>query len=150
MFKRIISLGLCLVMLVVLFAGCGKTADTTTTTNTDDLPSTINLIGITEASTTPEAVQRVEDALNKLSKTRYKTKIELTLVTADQYIAEIEKRVEAADQAAIKIKAITKYNALALKEANNAQKLQNESGKKNNNKWDSFPFPRPYFKQNPL
>jgi len=137
MFKRIISLGLCLVMLVVLFAGCGKTADTTTTTNTDDLPSTINLIGITEASTTPEAVQRVEDALNKLSKTRYKTKIELTLVTADQYIAEIEKRVEAADQAAIKIKAITKYNALALKEANNAQKLQNESGKKNNNKWTS-------------
>ena len=59
MFKRIISLALCLVMLAVLFTGCGKTEDTTTTTNTDDLPSTINLIGITESSTTFESIEMV-------------------------------------------------------------------------------------------
>ena len=139
MFKRIISLGLCLVMLALMFAGCGKNADTTTTTtNTDDLPSTINLIGITDKATTQEAIDKVEEALNKLTKTRYKTKIELTLVTADEYIAEIEKRVAEAEQASIKVKAITKYNTLAQKQANNAQKLLNESkdGKKNN-KWTS-------------
>ena len=137
MFKRIISLALCLVMLAVLFTGCGKTEDTTTTTNTDDLPSTINLIGITESSTTFESIEMVEAALNKLTKTRYKTKVELTLVTADEYIAEVEKRIAEADSAAIKIKAITKYNALAQKEANNAQKLQSESTGKKNNKWTS-------------
>ena len=60
MFKRIISLGLCLVMLAVLFAGCGnKNATTTTTTNTEDLPATINLIGITEKTTTQEAIDYV-------------------------------------------------------------------------------------------
>ncbi len=139
MFKRIISLGLCLIMLAVMFAGCGKNngGNTTTTTNTDDLPSTINLIGITDKSTTQDAIDRVEEALNKLSKTRYKTKIELTLVTADEYIAEIEKRVAEADHAAIKVKAITKYNTLAQKQANNAQKLLNESSGKKNNKWTS-------------
>jgi len=135
MFKRIISLGLCLVMLTVLFAGCGKQT-TTTTTSTDDLPATINLIGITEQSTTQDAIDAVETALNKISQTRYKTKINLTLVKADDYIKEIETRVAEADQAAIKLKAINKYNALAQKEANNAQKLANESGKKNN-KWTS-------------
>ena len=139
MFKRIISLGLCLVMLAVLFAGCGnKNATTTTTTNTEDLPATINLIGITEKTTTQEAIDYVEAALNKLAKTRYKTKIELTLVTADEYIAEIEKRVAEADHAVVKVKAITKYNALAQKEANKAQKLLSESTTgKQNNKWTS-------------
>jgi hypothetical protein len=126
-------------MLALMFAGCGnkKNQTPTTTTNTDDLPSTINLIGITEKSTTQEAIDQVEAALNKISKTRYKTKIELTLVTADEYIAEIEKRVAEADHTAIKVKAITKYNALAQKEANNAQKLLSESSGKNNNKWTS-------------
>jgi hypothetical protein len=125
-------------MIAVLFTGCGKnTEDTTTTTNTDDLPSTINLIGITESSTTFDSIEMVEAALNKLTKTRYKTKVELTLVTADEYIAEVEKRIAEADSAAIKIKAITKYNALAQKEANNAQKLQSESSGKKNNKWTS-------------
>lgn len=138
MFKRIISLSLCLVMLAVLFAGCGnKNATTTTTTNTDDLPTTINLVGITDKETTQAAIDAVETALNKISKTRYKTKIELTLVTADEYIAEIEKRVAVAEHNVIKVKAITKYNSLAQKQANNAQKLLSESTGKNNNKWAS-------------
>ena len=136
MFKRIISFGLCLVMFAMLFAGCGEKNNTTSTTDPGDLPQTINLVGITDKKTTDEAIELVEEALNKLSKTRFKTKIELTLVTADEYMAEIEKRAEAANLASVKLQAITKYNALAVKEANNAQKLQNESGsKKNNNKW---------------
>ena len=139
MFKRIISLSLCLVMLAVLFAGCGNknTTTSTTTTNTDDLPMTINLVGITDKATTQAAIDAVETALNKITKTRYKTKIELTLVTADEYIAEIEKRVAEAEQSVIKVKAITKYNSLAQKQANNAQKLLSESTGKNNNKWAS-------------
>lgn len=136
MFKRIISFGLCLIMVAALFAGCGNQNATTTTTNPGDLPTTINLIGITEQTTTQEAIDFVEEALNKITKSRYKTKIELTLVTAEEYMKEIDNRVAQANQASIKLAAITKFNALAVKEANNAQKLLSESGnKKNNNKW---------------
>ena len=137
MFKRIISLGLCLVMVALMFAGCGKKEDTTTTTSADELPATINLIGITDEATTQKSIDMVEEALNKISKTRYKTKIELTLVTADKYIEMVEEKIAEADQASIKLSAITKYNALAQKEANKAQKLMNESGGKKNNKWTS-------------
>ena len=136
MFKRIISFGLCLIMVAMLFAGCGNKEATNTTTDTGDLPTTINLIGITEQTTTQEAIDFVEEALNKLTKTRYKTKIELTLVTAEEYMKEIDNRVAQANLASIKLAAITKFNTLAVKEANNAQKLLSESGnKKNNNKW---------------
>ena len=137
MFKRIISLGLCLAILAgtMLFAGCSN--DTTSsggTTNTDDLPATINLVGITEKSTTAEAIEFVEEALNKLTKTRYKTKVELTLVTADEYIELIEQRVAEADQETVRLAAISKYNNLAQKEANNAQRLLASTSKKTS-KW---------------
>ena len=137
MFKRIISFGLCLVMFAMLFASCGEKSDsTTTTTNPGDLPTTINLIGITGSSTTDEAIGFVEEALNKLTQTRYKTKIQLTLVkSVDEYMELIEERVEEANQASIKLEAIAKFNALAVKEANNAQKLLSESSTKKNNKW---------------
>ena len=77
MMKRILSLILCLGMLagVLLMAGCG---DSGTSSSTGTLPATINMLGITEESTTPEAVQAVEDALNKITKNRYKTKVNLT------------------------------------------------------------------------
>ena len=137
MFKRIISFGLCLVMFAMLFASCGTNSDsTTTTTNPGDLPTTINLIGITGSSTTDEAIGFVEEALNKLTQTRYKTKIQLTLVkSVEEYMALIEERVEEANQASIKLEAIAKFNTLAIKEANNAQKLLSESSTKKNNKW---------------
>ncbi len=137
MFKRIISLGLCLAILAgtLLFAGCNQDDTTSTgTTNADDLPATINLVGITEQSTTQEAIEFVEQALNKLTKTRFKTKIELTLVTADEYIDLIEARVAEAEEATVRLSAIGKYNSLAQKEANNAQRLLASQSKKTS-KW---------------
>ena len=124
MFKRIISLGLCLCMIAgtLLFAGCSNDTANTATTSKDDLPATINLIGITDESTTDEAIDFVEQALNKISKTRFKTKIELTLVTVDEYIQVIEDRVAEAEQASVTLSAIGKYNSLAQKEANKQQK----------------------------
>ena len=136
MFKRIISLGLCLAMLAgtLLFAGCSNETTSTGVTNKDDLPATINLVGITEKTTTDEAIDVVEQALNKISKTRYKTKIELTLVTADEYIDLVESRVAEAEAESVKLAAIGKYNSLAQKEANQAQKLLASQNKKTS-KW---------------
>lgn len=136
MFKRIISLGLCLCMIAgtLLFAGCSNDSANTATTSKDDLPATINLIGITDESTTDEAIDFVEQALNKISKTRFKTKIELTLVTVDEYIQVIEDRVAEAEQASVTLSAIGKYNSLAQKEANKQQKLLSSTSKKTS-KW---------------
>ena len=120
MMKRIISALLCLSMLAgaLLMAGCGE-AETPETTET--LPATINLLGITEESTTPEAIEAVEEALNRISKNRYKTQINLTLVTADEYIALVDERSAEAEANAVRIAAITSFNQLAQREANASQ-----------------------------
>ena len=120
MMKRIISVVLCLGMLAgaLLFSSCGETEVSETT---ETLPATINLLGITEESTTPEAVEAVEEALNRISKTRYKTQINLTLVTADEYIALVDERFAEAEANTIRIEAITSFNDLAQREANESQ-----------------------------
>ncbi len=125
MMKRIISLILCLGMIAgaLLMAGCDSDSSSTTST-TEALPMTLNFIGITEKTTTPEAIEATEEALNRIFKTEFKTKIELTLVTADEYIALIEARVKEADEAATKLAAIKKYNSFAQKLANEEQRAQ--------------------------
>ena len=133
MMKRVLSLILCLGMIagVLLMAGCGN--DTPTTAE-GTLPATINMLGITEESTTPEAIKAVENAINKISTSRYKTKINLTLVTADEYIALIEERTALAVRNQTELSAIGRYNTLAQREANNAEKLL-ASQKKKTSKW---------------
>ena len=132
--KRLISLGLCLGMLagtLLMAAGCETT---TASSTTEDLPWTMNMVGITDKATDPTYVEYVEEALNKISKNNYKTKIELTLVTADEYIDLIEERAAQAEQNAVELAAIKKYNSLAQKEANKAQKLLSSTTKKTS-KW---------------
>ncbi len=125
MMKRIISLILCLGMIAgaLLMAGC-ESEDGSTTSSNEALPMTLNFIGITEKTTTPDAIEATEEALNRIFKTEFKTKIELTLVTADQYINLVEARVKEADEAATKLAAIKKYNAFAQKLANEEQRAQ--------------------------
>ncbi len=129
MMKRIISLVLCLGMIAgaLLMAGC----DSETKTNTTDeaLPMTLNFVGITENTTTQQAIDATEEALNRIFKTEFKTQIELTLVTADKYIALIEEKVQEAEQAKIRISAISKYNTMAQKLANQEQRNQTDDSK---------------------
>ncbi len=132
MMKRLLSLVLCLAMLAgtLLMVGCGET---TTTSSDETLPATINMLLIAD-SVTPEAAQNVEDAINKLTKSRFKTKVEMTFVTADKYLELVEQRVAEADHNAKELAAINKYNSLAQKKANAAEKLL-ASEKKNTSKW---------------
>lgn len=133
MMKRLVSLVLCLAMLAgtLLMVGCGEAA---ATSSDDILPATINMLLIAD-SVTPEAAQNVEDAINKLTKARFKTKVEMTFVTADEYIELVEERTAEADYNATKLAAINKYNSLAQKEANAAEKLLASEKKKNASKW---------------
>ena len=133
MMKRLVSLVLCLAMLAgtLLMVGCGEAA---VVSSDDILPATINMLLIAD-SVTPEAAQNVEDAINKLTKARFKTKVEMTFVTAEEYIELVEERTAEADYNATKLAAINKYNSLAQKEANAAEKLLASQKKKNASKW---------------
>ena len=133
MMKRLVSLVLCLAMLAgtLLMVGCGEAA---VVSSDDILPATINMLLIAD-SVTPEAAQNVEDAINKLTKARFKTKVEMTFVTAEEYIELVEERTAEADYNATKLAAINKYNSLAQKEANAAEKLLASEKKKNASKW---------------
>ncbi len=140
MMKRIISLVLCLGLLAGTFLMAGCEANDTTTTTDDALPMTLNFVGITEDTTTPEAIDATEEALNRIFKTQFKTKIELTLVTADEYIALIEERVAEAEQAQTRLEAIGKYNSMAQQVANQLQRAQSDSSNKKGglfSKWTS-------------
>ncbi len=125
MMKRIFSLVLCLGMItgMLLMAGCNETTPPTTD---EALPMTLNFVGITEDTTTPAAIEATEEALNKIFKTEFKTKIELTLVTADEYIALIESRVNEAEQTKTRLAAIAKYNSMAQSIANKAERAQSD------------------------
>lgn len=130
MMKRIISLVLCLGMIAgaLLMAGCES--ESTPKTSDEALPMTLNFVGITEDTTTPEAIDATEEALNKIFKTEFKTKIELTLVTADEYIALVEERVAEAEQAKTRLAAISKYNSMAQKIANQLEKANSDTDNK--------------------
>ena len=95
MSKKILSLILAAVMIfgALAMTGCSLFEKNEQTETDDRLPTTLNLLGITESSTTPEAVAAVEEQINKILVAKYETKIKLTLVTEDEYYKLIEERI---------------------------------------------------------
>ena len=93
MVKKLLCLILAAVMLfgVLAMTGCSLFGEKKQDDSDDRLPTTLNFLGITEGSTTPEATAAVEEELNKILVARYKTKIKLTLVTEDELRSEFEK-----------------------------------------------------------
>ena len=79
MSKKILSLILAAVMIfgALAMTGCSLFEKNEQTETDDRLPTTLNLLGITESSTTPEAVAAVEEQINKILVAKYETKIKL-------------------------------------------------------------------------
>lgn len=103
--------------LCIVFAAtsCDETNENDTK---DTVPTTVTLLGITEKSTTSEAIKAVEDAINKITKARYKTKVELKLVTEDEYLDLINKSIERAEYYKNYDAAVATYNSYMKNEAN--------------------------------
>lgn len=116
MFKKITSLVLAAVMVmgVLCLASCG-----TTNQQSEDerLPVTISVLGITEESTTPEAVKAVEKAINNIMGASYSTHVSLTLVTKDEYVDLVKERAELANYNKQLDTAVNNYNTSAVKAA---------------------------------
>ena len=103
MFKKILSLALCLVMCLSIALTATSCGEASTATATGDVPATFTLLGITGETTTQEYVDMVEKAINDILAPRYKSKIELMLVTEDEYLALVEEQ-----------QSITKHSTLLL------------------------------------
>lgn len=94
--KRLISLALVLAMvtsMLALFTGCGSTGNVVEESTTP--PMTITIAMITEKETTPEGIQVVQDALNKITEKTLNTHVALQFYTAEEYDAAIQAKIKA-------------------------------------------------------
>lgn len=137
MSKKILCLVMAAAMLIGVFAmtGCSLFESNGETTTDSRLPTTLSIVGITEESTTPEAVQAVEDAINKITVAKYETKIDLTLVTRDEYYKLISDRVNEAKYNSTVDAAISQYNKYAEKQAAEAERIASSLSTKKVGKW---------------
>ena len=124
MLKKILSLILCLcICFGVVFSAtaCGdKDSSTSTSTSKSKVPATLTFLGITSEETDQDDVKMVEEALNEIFKARFKTKIELTLVTEEQYDDLINERIKKAEEYAAYDAAIAQYNSYIKNKANSS------------------------------
>jgi len=108
--KKLLSLFLCSSMLLGMLAGCGKKDDEEGVADVEEserVAMTLSLWLPTDEGTTAEAIKLTEAALNKLTQSKYETAIELHAISRDEYqqtidakIAEVEKNIEAEEEAA--------------------------------------------------
>lgn len=89
----VLSVLIALLTLVLVFTACGDDGNITSTGGVR--PRTITIYSITGDSTTPAAVQAVEDALNRITEPLYKTHVVLRFYKADEYEAALRKAVDA-------------------------------------------------------
>ena len=101
--------------IVLTATSCGDEEESTSTGN---VPTTLTLLGITGETTDAEMIEKVEDALNGIFTSRYKIKIDLRLVTADEYVDYVKEQLELAQYYETYDKAITTYNTYIQKQAN--------------------------------
>ncbi len=118
MLKKVLSLILCLCIclgIVLTATSCGEAEESEAS---GTVPTTITLLGITDKDTKPEDIQAVEDALNKTLKSRYNTKLEITFVPEDEYVALVEQKLDLAKYYQNYDGAIATYNAYMKANAN--------------------------------
>lgn len=90
--KRIAAFVLLFVMLCsVVFTSCNKQTEIDPEETRRAL--TITIYCITGEQTTKEAIQKVEDAINRITKKRYSTQIKLRFFTKDKYDSVIDNLV---------------------------------------------------------
>ncbi len=118
MSKRLLCLLLCLLMLLpAVLTGCGNKDDGEVTEDINEEASksttTLSLYLMSEKPVSEDQEKAIEDAVNKITKSKFKTKIDIRYFTADMYNAALEKAFKDAKDA----KDAKKAAEQALKEA---------------------------------
>ena len=121
--RRILALMLCLVTLFTMLVGCGKKeVDEEELVKEQSVRSavSINMWVVTEKEVSEETEALVEEALNKVTKSRFTTYVDLIFVTEDKYNAALDARfdaIKAAEDAILAEEERKKEEARSLKAA---------------------------------
>ena len=95
--KRIISLLLAMLMVLVCFTGCGKKSEEEMEASVEEAASasttTLSLYLMSDAPVSAEKVAQIEQAVNKITKAKFKTQLKLTFLTEDQYYTVLEANI---------------------------------------------------------
>lgn len=116
--KRLLCLLLCLIMLVsVAFTSCGKKTDEESIDDVTEQASkstvTLSLYLMSEEEISEEQAQKIEDAANRITKSKFKAKLDIRYFTEEQYSAALEDAFKKTDDEIAAKKAAEQ----ALKEA---------------------------------
>lgn len=94
MSKRILCLVLCVLMLVGCLAGCSSQTDDEAVDNINEEASesamTLSMYLMSENKMSDEQIDAIETAVNKITKSKFKTRLELYFYTADEYYEKLE------------------------------------------------------------
>ncbi len=101
--KRLLCLALCMVMLLACLAGCSEKTEEEAINQTAEKASesakTLAMYMMVEKPVSVEQEAAIENAVNNITKARFKTKIDLKFYTPDEYYAKLDeafaKRAEA-------------------------------------------------------
>lgn len=91
--KKLICLLLCFAFLVPALASCNKSSDalSDTATEASRYTTTLNVWLITEEGTDPAQAAAVNNAINKLTKAKFKTQLNIKYLTESEYYDAVEK-----------------------------------------------------------
>ena len=118
MSKKILCLLLCLLMILpAVLTGCGAKSAEDAQDDINEAASestmTLSLYLMSETAVSAEQEKAIEDAVNKITKSKFKTKLDIRYFTASMYYEALETAFKGAEDA----KAAKKAAEQALKEA---------------------------------
>ncbi len=103
--KKLMCLALCVVMLMssLLFVSCASSGDEDDLLDNPDVSRgtrTLNIALMTDERTTAEAAEEVEKEVNKITKSKFKTKVNLYFYTENEYYEALEQAFIAKEEEA--------------------------------------------------
>ena len=112
MLKKIVCFAFGLVLALAVFTGCSDDGDAISaiTGEASRYTTTLNMWVIAEEGNDPQQAAAVNAAINKITKSKYKTQINIKYLTEDQYYAKVEEAFTLHEQAIAEAEAAAKAN----------------------------------------
>ena len=96
MTKRLIALLLSLIMVLACFVGCNQKDDVDEIVDEgSERTTTLSMYLMSEEEVSAEQALAIQNAVNKITKSKFKTQLILRYFTEDQYYTALEKAFEA-------------------------------------------------------
>lgn len=97
--KRIISLLLCAIMVLsVILTGCSQKTDDEAIADVNETASestmTLTMYLMAESEVDPDQVAKIEEAVNKITKSKFKTRLVLRYFTEEEYTEALEEAIK--------------------------------------------------------